>query len=487
MSKHKERELECLLERADRLFGNEEALFDGNTSWSYSAYAAHVRRIAGVFSSHGYREGQRIALLGETSLELIACWIACWRLGITCVPINTRLPRQRAQELAKEVNCSLALVSYQYTATKGSWEATPSLVIEEVFASKNTRAHSIKTQSSMDATIIFTSGSTGHPKAALHSLDNHLYSAMGAHENMPFGPGDRWLLSLPLYHVGGLAILVRALWGGGAVVFTDKERPLHEALTLDITHASMVATQLYRLLQHPEALASCKTTLKAILVGGGAVPRELLAQSHECGLPLCTTYGMTELSSQLTTTAPGAPYEDWMTSGQLLPHRKLKLHDDGEIWAGGETLFRGYLTKDGLHDLRNEQGWFQTGDIGQVDEKGRLSVIGRKDNMFISGGENIHPETIEQAFERLEGVIRALVVDRPDVEFGARPVVFVELEDGKTLEGLEWREQLTTHLARYQMPDACYSWPEGEEYEALKPKRASFRRLAANLHLDLKS
>jgi O-succinylbenzoic acid--CoA ligase len=322
------------------------------------------------------------------------------------------------------------------------------------------------------ASLIFTSGSTGTPSAVLHSWANHLYSAKGSNANLPLRPGDRWLLSLPLYHVGGLAILVRCALAGAAVAIPDRDASLSAALgTTGATHLSLVATQLRRLLDAQDG--SLPPRVRGVLLGGGPLPEALLRRGYARGWPLHTSYGSTEMASQVTATPPGAPLSDLQTAGRCLPHRRLRIDDDGEILVAGPTLCRGIDEGEQVRDPRVD-GWFPTGDLGRIDAQGRLHVQGRVDRQFVSGGENIQPEEIEAALERLNGIERAAVVPVPDEEYGHCPVAFVQSKTGRVPD--DWRTALAATLPSFKIPDAVHKLPDAAVRDRMKVDRELLRR-----------
>ncbi len=279
-------------------------------------------------------------------------------------------------------------------------------------------------------TVIHTSASSGEAKAAVHSFANHWYSALGSNENIPFGPGDCWLLSLPLYHIGGYALLFRSLISGGALAIGEPDETLSRSLlNFPLTHLSLVPTQLYRLLADKKSTDVLRK-LKAVLLGGSSAPKSLIEEALQQDIPLYLSYGSTEMSSQIATT-PAPIREIQQNSGQLLPYREITVAKDGELLVKGPCLFQGYLRPDGIHPQTDHDGWFHTADIGSISEKGEVTVLGRKDNMFISGGENIHPEEIEKALMMIEGIREALVVPVPDNEYGQRPLAFIQTVDGR--------------------------------------------------------
>jgi O-succinylbenzoic acid--CoA ligase len=312
-------------------------------------------------------------------------------------------------------------------------------------------------------TICFTSGSGGLPKGVQLSLGNHYHSAIGSNENIRFAPGDCWQLALPLCHVGGLGILFRAFIAG-ATVFIDAKfdaRLTNERLDhKELTHLSVVPSMLRDLISDRENRAF-PDSLKAVLLGGAAVPHSLLTQALALQAPIMTSYGMTETASQVTATRPGDRVDRTSTSGKVLNFRRLRIVDEtgqtlpvgtiGNIEVGGEVLFKGYVGLPGSSPAPH--GWFATGDVGVLDDEGYLTVVGRHDRMFISGGENIYPEEIESAALDHPGISAAACIALPNERWGQRPILVIEtkVEDPEFVGDL--RSFLSGRLARMMLPD----------------------------------
>ena len=391
---------------------------------------------------------ERVAFQGENSADLVVGILGAIRAGGAACPLSTRLPAGAARAQAESIGARFPEHSPREGRAQEPWP-------------------------DQAATILFTSGSSASPRAALHTFANHLYSAAGSNENIPVVPGDRWLLSLPLYHVGGLGILFRCLLGRATVVLSGPDVPLGDAITgLHVSHVSMVATQLRRCLGELRG-----HRLRAILLGGSAVPLTLIEDAHAAGLPIHTSYGLTEMASQVTTTRGGAPLAELRSSGRVLAYRQVRISAEGEILVRGETRFAGYVSGRGLQQPFDEEGWFATRDAGSIDEKGLLHVAGRMDNMFISGGENVMPEEVEKMLEGIGGVLRAVVVPVPDEEFGSRPVAFIEGD----VDPSRLRDALLEILPRFKVPDRYFRWPSGEETASMKVDRAWFRKKANDL------
>lgn len=267
------------------------------------------------------------------------------------------------------------------------------------------------------ATHMMTSGTTGTPKTIAHTVGNHFYSALGSNKALELTSDDRWKLSLPLFHVGGIAILFRCFLAGSAVTLTD-----------DATHFSLVPTQLRRMLDtDPHGI-------RRILLGGDIIPESLYYAARNRGFPISLTYGMTEMSSQIATNLDTTTF----SAGHPLPHRKLKIIDK-EIYVGGKTL------------VPEHGEWFATGDLGAYDASG-LTYLGRKDRMFISGGENIQPEEIEKHLLSLPGVIAARVAPRDDPEYGKVPIAHIKADRTYFIDDI--KNELLGCLPAFKIPRA---------------------------------
>ena len=402
---------------------------------------------AAAFRLGGLEPGSRVALYLPKDGRNVALMLALIRAGHVACPISDRLPPRGVARLLESAACS-ALISEdeELLQAVGLIKPEPAALFEGGPPEFSRRSRPADIPQERPATIIFTSGSTGAPKAALHTFGNHYHSALGSNANIALRPGDRWLHSLPLYHVGGLSIIFRCLLAGATVAFPQPGTTLGESIAgLAATHISVVSTQLSRLLRERANLGG----LEAVLMGGGPVPSSLVDEALVCGLPLHTSYGLTEMASQVTTTPPGASLRELRTSGRALPGREVSLSERGEILVRGATLFAGYVEGEESDRPLDEEGWFHTRDLGVLDESGYLRVGGRLDNLFISGGENVQPEEIEEALCRLNGVDEAVVVPVSDEEFGARPVAFVRMSDA---EPRELAQRARARLAAVQDP-----------------------------------
>lgn len=418
-------------------------------------------------SLQGLSEGDVLTIVGKNQAEVIPAYLAALNLGVICA-FTMPQPRLRLKQKLDSLY-QAGQQSYLWLLDSSGIEQSETVdlntqlvtlsCLNEVKVDGDDNRITTSQDSNFNpqnlASIVFTSGSTGNPKAVAHTLEQHLCSAAGLLEVFRYQQGDTWLLSLPMYHVSGLAIVHRWLAAGGCIKIGTGQL---ETDIEECSHASLVATQLHRLLKSKQAL-----TLTHVLLGGSHIPEELALQAQQVGIETWLGYGMTEAASTVTAKLVDAS----STAGFVLNHRQLKIENQ-RIYIGGDTLASGYYHQGKLTPLVDESGWFDSKDLGQWDGE-QVSIIGRADNQFISGGENIHCEEIERALTQLSSVKQAFVVPVEDSEFGFRPVAIVDSDE---LPTKEWfAEQLQGNLERFKFPIEYYEMPE-QEQQGIKVSRA---------------
>ncbi len=416
--------------------------------------ACAVKQLKGM----GIKDSYRVAMCDENSVEYVILLLALWQIKAIAVPISPRWPDKTIVSYAAQMNARhlFRCADIKRIVCFDARQQIEAGVYRDL-------------DPEQEVTIIATSGTSGEAKAAVHTWGNHFYSAIGSNEIIPLRCFDRWLLSLPLYHVSGVAIMVRCLLSGaGLVIPSDTDLNMSTAIgSGKATHISLVSTQLQRLLVDEKNLPLLRS-LKCILLGGGAIPRTLIEQSVKLGLNIYLSYGLTEMSSQVAT---GKVTQINQACVKVLPYRQLKISSEGEILLRGEVLFKGYATGSRLPlPIRKNDFWFFTGDMGQLDKEGCLTVTGRRDNMFISGGENIHPEEIEKELLSIKGITQAIVVPKEDKEFGQRPIAFIKCI-GKPLAEEYLIRCLQAVLPRFKIPIAFFPWPQSLMSQGVKISR----------------
>ena len=264
------------------------------------------------------------------------------------------------------------------------------------------------------ALVIATSGSEGEPRGVMLTNANLDTAAAAANRHLPLKTGDLWLDCLPLYHIGGLAILWRCARAGASVLLHDGFDAATVAADLarqPVTHLSLVPAMLARLL---ETGVVPPASLRHVMIGGAALSQALHDRARAAGWPLNPGYGMSETAAQVATWTPAdGPWHEGLV-GRPLGRNEFALAADGRIRIRGPQVMAGYLDGSGI----DGDGWLTTGDLGKIDAFGRLTVTGRADDMLISGGRNVHPLEVESCLAACPGVRDVAVTGLPDPVWG---------------------------------------------------------------------
>ncbi|MDS0284124.1 class I adenylate-forming enzyme family protein [Haloarcula onubensis] len=438
---------------------------DGGGERSYRDLDAAVDSVAAAFEAATDGEDGPIAALVDTRPAVAQLLHAAMRTGRTFAPLNVELAPEtlRAQlealdadllvceretePLAADVaDCPVASVdeptggvAAQLEGTAPEWDLAP-----------------VELSRDHTAVILFTSGTTSEPKGVRLTLGNLVASATASAFRLGTLPGDRWLVSLPTYHMGGLAPFVRSALYGTAVVVQREFTPDATARAMDehgVTGVSLVPTMCKRLV---DAGWVPSDALRVVLLGGGPAAPELVERCLDRGIPVCPTYGMTETASQIATALPETAGEHRDTVGQPLVSTTVTVladgdpagpHQRGELVVSGPTVTPGYLDEEATAAAFSEWG-FHTGDLGYRDEDGRLWVVGRVDDRIVTGGENVAAGAVASAIRALDGVEDAAVVGLPDEEWGQRvAALVVGATDPETV-----RDHCRAELAPHEVP-----------------------------------
>lgn len=437
--------------------GERTFLEDATGALSFVKTTTVVQGLVKQLVHLGIPRGARFGVMANKDPLAVLLLLAAGELGWTPVLINPAFPRAQQDDLLASVGAICVLGPDRLTLDL-PWGAGVAACVDELGCTGMSAALHAR-MCDDDFVILFTSGSSATPKGVIQTWGNHLWSARGAAAVIPLDETARCMVTLPLFHVGGVAIVVRALLAGAAVVFPGED--LRGSLAdLAVTHASLVPTQLWRV-----ADGVPPNSLRAVLVGGGPAQPALLDRATSAGWPLYVTYGATETTAQVATSR-------WpCASGmRVLPHREVSIDTTGAVRVRGPAVARGYATPSGHISCADCDGWLTLSDSGTLAE-GLLQISGRIDRVFVSGGENVHPEAIERVLLSLPGVLNAYVVPVDDPEYGQRPVAFVKLEPGIELS----HNSLRFVLPGYLLPVALLPWPEGVGF---KPQHSEFIKIA---------
>ncbi len=410
------------------------ALIEGSQCLSWQALARQAGRRAAMLAELGISRGSLVAVEATSDLESI-CWIhAVWWLGACVFPFHPDWPETVLAHRLEDVGPD-AVVTGNPERLKSlpEWLGTqfvnmglPDKAGEGIAACREVADSDL-------LTVLWTSGSTGAGRPVSLSVANHRASVWAVAERLQLNEQDRWLLCLPLDHIGGLAILVRALiTGAGVVVHAhfDPERVRADLIEQPITLASMVPTMLARLLDHHAGPWS--TRLRALLVGGAPATPKLLSRASTAGLSVAPTWGMTEACSQLATLDPGERGDtDFEHSpglvGAPLSGVELRVVPDADLpeddGQAGRLLVRGPMLSPSI--TVDDEGWFDTGDVGRIDERGRVIMLHRFRDLIISGGINVHAGEVEQVLRQCPWIADVAVLGLSHPNWGEQVVAVV--------------------------------------------------------------
>ncbi|MET0400925.1 MAG: o-succinylbenzoate--CoA ligase [Cystobacter sp.] len=407
------------------------ALTFAGRSWTYARMDLEVDRWVGTLQARGVGRGVCVGVLSTNHVALTHLFFALGRLGAVLALFNARLTPAELRPLIDDVGPRLLLALDSLRARLP--DAEPLETFADAVAGPSRDCALLEDDA--PRVILFTSGTTGRPKGAVITEGNFRASARCSEANLGTHPAPRWLGTLPLFHVGGLAMLTRTAYAGGGLVLRERFTVEDTNRALDeegITHASFVATTLEQVLE-ARGGRPVPATFRWSLIGGGPVPAPLLARARAAGLGPLQTYGLTEACSQVATEAPDEA--DGLTAGRALPGLELRITapsgeplgvgEEGDIEVRGPTVMAGYLnrpeaTRDALRD-----GWLRTKDVGRLDARGRLTVLSRRTDLILRGGENIYPAEIEKVLADHPAVREVAVVGIPDARWGEVPVAFV--------------------------------------------------------------
>jgi o-succinylbenzoate---CoA ligase len=392
------------------------AVLDGTSRIDFDELAQRVsvrmRALSVLAEDESPREPAKlVALSTDAGLETLESVLALIELGRPFLPLHPRLTVIEREQLLARLP-----VTWLISAVPAGGHD-----LERRFPARDEHAE-VLLGATPQLAALATSGSAGSARVALLSRRAFMASAAASAANLGWYAHDRWLLCLPLAHIGGLSIVTRCLLARRPIVLLSTQAGLSsgERLAAAIREGapsllSVVPTQLDSLLEL-QPFFDMPSSVRAILTGGAAASPRLLGACADRGWPVLTSYGLTEACSQVATQPPGTTNRGELGAGRPLPGVSVRL-GAGVIHIEGDILSSGYL---GASDepASNFQGGFTTRDLGRFDAQGNLHVLGRIDDLIVSGGENIAPWEVEAVLEACPGVLEACVFGVPDARWG---------------------------------------------------------------------
>ncbi len=492
MPKSKEN-LRKLLEK--RVFEHGEKIFlfseaDGR-EWSYSEFDKAVDRTADLLLSNGISKGDVVSLLLPNSAEYIIAYFACFKIGALAGPVNSLLKPEEIEFVVQNSESKLMLVSSDRQLPAECVRQFVFDNVDEATAGMSETLAETELKADDDAIIIYTSGTTGKPKGCLLTHGNLIANAQQITDWLGFGPEDRLLSAMPLFHMNAVSVTtMTALYAGASTVVSPKFSASHFWDIIEkyrITSFGSVATMLSMLLaKNDPASNEVRTTahLRFAMCGSAPVPAELLKTfEEEFDCLVVEGYGLSESTCRSTFNPPdasrrpgscGKPIGNEM---KIVDENDLELPDGelGEIVLRGPNIFKGYFKNPEATAKAFAGGWFHTGDIGYRDTDGFFFIADRKSDMIIRGGENIYPREIDEVLYKHPAIAAAAVIGVPDKLYGEEVTAFVVLKNGSKLTELDLIDFCKQHLADFKCPKTIHfltEIPKGPTGKLLKRELA---------------
>ncbi len=409
------------LSEQSRLLPDSRAIITKDCTLTYSEFYDECFMLSNYLGQFGVQEHDHVGILFGQSYKFFLLVNALWLMRAIPIPLNTR-------NTVKEIEYQLSQADIKHLIIEENLDGqVSSLQFKNIIRISQSSAHSLERSEnsildfqlnlpadsfSIDnpALIMFTSGSSGKSKAVVHSFSSIFESVKNLDSFANLSNNDLWLASLPLYHIGGFMILMRAILSGGTVAFPNslKHESLAEALTVfDPTHVSFVSTTLNRFIKDDFEPSK---KLKCLFLGGGPSSPEQCLQAIDKGWLIVKVYGSTETCSMVTALLPNEVKQKPNSVGKALGMNKIKIKsmskndpndfcsdgEVGEIVVSAQALFREYYKDQLTTDKVLKNGWYHTGDYGWLDKDNFLYISSRFDDLIISGGENINANDVQE-------------------------------------------------------------------------------------------
>ncbi len=448
--------------RLNNFSKNLTGLISKEKTLNYSELENQINSYASYLKENGIKKDDRVCLIGDNSIEFIFIVLALWKLNAVPVPLNTKLQDKELKGLIDFSKCQFVFI-HKDLKRKISFSNSKTIYFPFDNLSFNQTLKEISNSESLlnnTAVIIFTSGSTGKPKGVMLSFKNLIVNAVNGNEAINYELNDKWLASLPFYHIGGFSIIVRALLFGNSIVIPNSLKNDDIIFCLENfnpTLVSFVSTQMQRLI---DISFKPNKNIKNVLLGGGFINETLCRSALKNGWPVSRVYGSSETSSFVAyidkTKLPAKINSSGkaLTKNQILildgEDKKLKPNQTGEIVVKSDSVMEGYLFNLLETKAKLKDDFYYTGDVGYLDEEGYLFVEARRSDLIITGGENVNPLEVEKHLNNIDEIKESCVFPIEDTEWGQKIAAAVVLN--KKISEEKIKEILKNKIASYKIP-----------------------------------
>ena len=441
-------------------------------SYTYGNLNTFKAFFCDILSQNSLYDTSLVAFLCESCDALVFSVAACWELGVPFIPLDPKLTQQEIESQLEVLNPSIVFCDSRNIKRV---DRLVTFQIDETFLDmglnfEKSNSEYTTTKNIQESEIFgyfFTSGTTASPKIVPLKRRQMYAAAKSSAKNLRPEPNHLWLLCLPLNHIGGISIILRTLIYRTGIYRSDSfnEYAIKNLLSDNpkIQAVSLVPTMLERLLKQPDF--NIHKSFKAILLGGGPSTEHSLQKCIDKGIPIISSYGMTETCAQVVAhpilTSPqkqtllssvGKPLENNHVQITDEQGNKLTENKSGLIWLKGSQVFDGYFNYKNNDSLFDKDGWFNTGDFGHLNSAGYLFIDNRRTDLIVSGGENINPFEVEEAIKTIKEIHEIAVIGLDDEQWGQKVVAVMTLNNTKTFTLDDIKSRLKGKIADFKLP-----------------------------------
>ncbi|MGM0547228.1 MAG: class I adenylate-forming enzyme family protein [Bacteroidota bacterium] len=458
------------LHKRERYAPEKEAIIDtvSGERYTYRMLNRSANRLAGYLQHEkGFAPGDRVAVVSKNSVEYLLLFFACAKIGVVLAPLNYRLPEAGLQELIDDCDPHLVIFSEEFSFIDD--ESTVSLSFEEL----GMQMHSYRVDPEIYeadpddiAMILYTSGTTGKSKGAMISWRQIHWNSINTEISLELTGQDCAFVNTPFYHTGGWHVLLTPLIHHGGKLVLQPEFNAAECNTLiekeEITILFGIPTMLRMMMEESNFDQVDVSSVRFAICGGESCPIPIINRYKEKGIPIRQGYGLTEAGPNCYSLPAEDAIRKKGSVGFPNFHIGVKIVDDqnqevpqgevGELLMKGPHIFAGYWKNPEATEQTIDDGWVHTGDLFRCDEDGYYYIVGRKKEMYISGGENVYPIQVEKVIYDHEAVSQVAVIGVPDEQWGETGCAFIVLKEGASLTKEELISYCREYLAGYQLP-----------------------------------
>ncbi len=430
------------------------AIIKSDNSILYKELFDRSIKIAVKLSEEKILKKDYVPLLIEDNLSFIETTIALWFLGAIPVPLNSKLLDEEIILIINDHNFKFFITDKDFRVEnlKNSLRV---ISLNEIQTYNAELTNFTIPELDDEAVVIFTSGSSGKPKGVVHTFSSLINNIKNGNEILNHIEKDRWLASLPFYHIGGFQIICRSLFYGCTIVIPESQQTTHLADSIvnhKPSHLSFVSTQLKRIIN--DKIITDKS-LKVSLIGGGFVDDELMFEADKLGWKPFRVYGSSETGSMVTAISASEIESKPQSVGKCFSNVEVKISDDSEILLKSNCLFIKYLDDQKETSAKLINGFYHTGDLGFVNHDGYVFVEARRNDLIVSGGENVNPIEVENILKQISGIVDACVFAKQSKTWGQTVAAAIVIND-LSLNEKSIKDILKQKLAGYKIPKQFY-------------------------------